>query len=264
MRAGETPADTYASDVDGLAVAYPTTWQRAETPLAARLAGEQVEILGLATGRLPDAERGCSPYPWAAMRALEAGDLVLTLRVSQDPVPEGWTDYDGQRPLASKPDTLLDQPSTPPDELPGGCAVDDVQQRTVDFLAHGRWYTAFLASRGDLDEQRRDELQSVWSSLTLRPVRTADELATVGERYWHVLYTHCGIVQTQFAGRDWIADPILDDGNRNPPLAWGNPTQPGTMGLTAPDRARFESRDQQLHATFRPRTPTDPPTPPCA
>jgi hypothetical protein len=74
--------ETFTSDIDGLAVGHPTTWHRAETPLAAAPVGDQVEVLGLATGELPEAEQGCSPYPWAAMRALGAGDLVLTLRVS--------------------------------------------------------------------------------------------------------------------------------------------------------------------------------------
>lgn len=138
-----------------------------------------------------------------------------------------------------------------------------MEQREVDFLAHGRRYWAFVAVRGELDEQREDELGAVWSSLTLRPIVTADELAAVGERYWHVLYTHCGIVETEFAGRDWVADPVLDDGNRNPPAGWGNPVQPGVMTLESRDRARFESRDGQLEATFRPRIEADPPPQVC-
>jgi hypothetical protein len=58
---------TFTSDVDGLAVGYPTTWHRAEAPLAEATVGDQVEVLGLATGDLPEAEQGCSPYPWASM-----------------------------------------------------------------------------------------------------------------------------------------------------------------------------------------------------
>ena len=170
--------------------------------------GDQVEVLGLATGDLPEAEQGCSPYPWAAMRALGAGDLVLTLRVSMYLGPfDEWAETGlGREPLASKPDDLLDQEPMPPGELPGGCAVDGVEQRTVDFIAHGRLYTAFLAHRGNLSEQRREELRGVWSSLTLRSIPTGDESATIGERYWHVLYTHCGIAGTEFAGRDWVAE----------------------------------------------------------
>jgi hypothetical protein len=43
----------------------------------------------------------------------------------------------GREPLASKPDDLLAQETMLPGELPGGCAVDGVEQRQVEFLAHG-------------------------------------------------------------------------------------------------------------------------------
>ena len=263
MEGEETQGEMYTSDIDGVVVSYPRSWHRAEAPVAVALVGDQVEVLGLATGELPEAEQGCSPYPWAAMRELGAGDLVLTLRVSVDVGPlDEWAE-EGQEPLGSKPDDLLGQEPMPPAELPGGCAVDGVEQRKADFLAHGRRYTAFLAHRGNLSEQRREELRAVWSSLTLRPIQTADESATIGERYWHVLYTHCGIVGTQFAGRDWVAEPVLDDANGNPPAGWGNPWQPGVMTLTTHDDAKFESRDGELEAAFRPRTRTDPPAQPC-
>jgi hypothetical protein len=228
------------------------------------LAGDQFEVLGLATGELPEAEVGCSPYPWAAMRALGAGDLVFTLRISIDVGPsDEWAQTGIREPLASKPDDLLGQEIMQPGELPGGCAADGVEQRQVDFIAHGRLYTAFVANGGNLSEQGRQELSAVWSSLTLRPIPTGDESATIDERYWHVLHTHCGVTGTQFAGRDWVAEAVPEDGNRNPPAGWGNPFQPGVMVLTSPDYAEFESRDGALEATFRPRTPADPPAQPC-
>ena len=251
--------ETYTSDIDGLAVGYPAAWHRAEVPLVGVMAGDQFEVLGLATGPLPGSEVACSPRPWAAMRALGAGDLVLTLRVSVSEGPfDEWSEM-GREPLASKPDDLLGQEATPSGELPGGCTVDGVVQRQVDFIAHGRLYTAFLAHSGNLSEQRREELSAVWSSLTLHPIPTGDESATVGERYWHVLYTHCGITGTQFAGSEWVAEPVLDD----PRPSWGGPFQLGVMTLTSPNQAEFESRDGALKAKFRPRTPADPPTPPC-
>jgi hypothetical protein len=166
-------------------------------------------------------------------------------------------------PLESKPDDVLVQDPIPADDLPGGCAVDGVEQRKVDFLANGRRYRAFLAFNGDLGQQRRDELRAVWSSLRLRPIATGDKSVAIGETYWHVLFTHCGIEQTDFGGRDWVAEPILADGNRNPPAGWGNPTEPGTMTLVSTDRAEFRSRDGQRTATFRPRAATDPPATTC-
>jgi len=99
--------ETFTSDIDGLAAGYPTMWHRAEAPPAAAPVGDQVEVLGLATGELPEAEQGCSPYPWAAMRALGAGDLVLTLRVSMYVGPlDEWAETGIREPLASKPETI--------------------------------------------------------------------------------------------------------------------------------------------------------------
>jgi hypothetical protein len=263
-RAGrDTQWQTYTSDIDRVVVSYPATWRRAEAPLAAALVGHQVEVLGLATGELPEAERGCSPYPWAAMRALRAGDLALTLHVWEKiGADDEWAEY-GRERLGSKPDDLLGQQPVRPGELPGGCAVDGVELRQVDFLAYGRRYTVFLAHRANLSEEQREELRTVWSSLTLRPIPTADESAAIGERYWHMLFTHCGIVGTRFAGRDWVAEPVLDDGSGSPPTGWGGPWQPGVMTLTSQDHAEFESRDGKLQAAFRPRTPADLPAQPC-
>jgi hypothetical protein len=255
--------ETYTSDIDGIVVRYPTTWRRAEVPLAAALVGHQIEVLGLATGELPQAERGCSPYPWAAMRALRAGDLVVTLHVWENTASFDELAENGGGRLGSKPDDLLDQQPLRADELPGGCAVDGVDVREVDFLAHGRRYTAFLAHSADLSEQRRQELRTVWSSLTLRPIPAPDESAAIGQPYWYMLFTHCGIVGTRFAGRDWVAEPVLDDGNDNPPPGWAGPWQPGVMTLTRQDHAEFESRDGKLHAAFRPRTSADPPAQTC-
>jgi hypothetical protein len=259
----DTEWETYRSNIDGIVVSYPTSWRRAEVPLAAALVGHQVEVLGLATGELSQAERGCSPYPWAAMRALRAGDLVLTLRVWEKMGSFDELAENGGGRLGSKPDDLLDQQPLRAEELPGGCAVDGVEVREVDFLAHGRRYTAFLAHSATLSEQRRRELRTVWSSLTLRPIPTPDESAAIGQPYWHMLFTHCGIVGTRFAGRDWVAEPVLGDGNGNPPTGWGGPFQPGVMTLTRQDHAEFESRDGKLHAAFLPRTSADPPAQTC-
>jgi hypothetical protein len=258
--AGRADLETYSSAIDGLAVSYPRTWHRVDTP-SVQLGGG-VEALGLGTGELPQGEQACSPYPWAAMRALDPGGLVLTLRVD-DPGTDLGIDDGRAQPLASKPGDLLDLEPLRSDQLPGGCAVDGVEQRTVAFLAHGWLYTGFLAFRGQLSEDRRAELRGVWSSLTLRPIATGAESAARGRPYWHTLYTHCGIVGTRFAGSDWVAEPALTDGNGNPPPGWRNPGQAGTMTLVSRDEARFESRDGDRDATFLRRTPTDPPAGTC-
>jgi hypothetical protein len=43
---GDTQWETFTSDIDGLTVGYPAMWHRAEAPLAAALAGDQVEVRG--------------------------------------------------------------------------------------------------------------------------------------------------------------------------------------------------------------------------
>jgi len=79
--------------------------------------------------------------------------------------------------------------------------------------------------------------------------------AVVGRAYEHTLVIHCGVRFTVFDGRDWVADPPIDDGSGNPPPGW---TGAGTMVLLRPDRARFTSVDGDV-AEFRPRAPGEPP-----
>lgn len=67
----------------------------------------------------------------------------------------------------------------------------------------------------------------------------------VGERYAYRLYTHCGIVQAQFAGAWWKADPALSDGSGNPPQAWTNPFHDGTMELRDDDTLLFRGGDER-------------------
>lgn len=67
----------------------------------------------------------------------------------------------------------------------------------------------------------------------------------VGKSYPYQLYTHCGIRWAYFDQRWWSANPALDDGNRNPPPGWGNPSDEGTMKLVGEERAVFTARSGQ-------------------
>jgi hypothetical protein len=60
----------------------------------------------------------------------------------------------------------------------------------------------------------------------------------VGVPYALDLYTHCGVLGTDVGGTWFAADPPLVE-EYGPPLGWGNPEQPGTLTLTAPDEAMF-------------------------
>lgn len=64
----------------------------------------------------------------------------------------------------------------------------------------------------------------------------------------HALYTHCGVVSTEFDGRLWLADPPLVDDAGNPPAGWDENTTQGTFTVHADGSAVFSSGD--LHARF--------------
>jgi hypothetical protein len=75
--------------------------------------------------------------------------------------------------------------------------------------------------------------------------------AEIGKPYDYQVYTHCGIIWAYFNGRYWKANPVLDDGNRNPPPGWDNPYDNGSMTLLDDTTARFTSRNG-LTAHFQP------------
>ena len=73
----------------------------------------------------------------------------------------------------------------------------------------------------------------------------------IGMPYAYTLYTHCGVRRAYLDGRRWIADPLLSDGNLNPPPGWANPFDTGTIVLVRDGLARY-SNDAGLVAEFRP------------
>lgn len=95
------------------------------------------------------------------------------------------------------------------------------------------------------------------------PPFSSESDVEVGAAYPIDLSTHCGVRDLRFDGRDWIADPALDDGSGNPPPGWGNPTEPGTVTLVSDDEAVFVSADGARKARFVPRPADSAPPPPC-
>ena len=53
------------------------------------------------------------------------------------------------------------------------------------------------------------------------------------------LYTHCGIREAKIGSDFYAAEPVLGDGNGNPPAGWGNPGQSGTMTVYQNGTAHF-------------------------
>lgn len=263
----EDPAassNSYSSEVDGISVSWPEGWHRVEAPLDGGRLTNSVELVALAT--FDDAAAGqCAPAPDAAMEAMEQDDVLFTLRTSDGPGDPAAGD-----PATPRPQSFMDAAEPHPDSVirPGeapveGCFPEGVEAWRLIFQQHGRHYEAFVAGRSPVSDERRAEVEQIWSSLDLTPIATGQDDAEIGRPYWHSLYTHCGIKATTFDGRGWVADPEVSDGQGNPPRAWGNPNQPGTIVLEDEDTAVFTSRDGERSATFRPRASQDPPLQPC-
>ena len=61
-----------------------------------------------------------------------------------------------------------------------------------------------------------------------------------GQSFPHLLFTLCGVQDTYFDGRLWMADPPIEyDENGYPLHGWGFPVTTGTIGLVQANRAVF-------------------------
>ena len=84
------------------------------------------------------------------------------------------------------------------------------------------------------------------------PTPTQDPSASASSRVIQAfdLYTHCGIREAKIGSDFYTASPVLDDGNGNPPIGWGNPGQLGTMTVYSNGTAHFAA-PHGLEADFR-------------
>lgn len=73
----------------------------------------------------------------------------------------------------------------------------------------------------------------------------------MGKAYSFIIYTHCGVRRAYFDGYWWLVDPMLSDGNGNPPSGWGNPYDRGMMEMVAVNVALYTSESGML-AVFTP------------
>ena len=239
-----TRPNVYGNEVDGVYATWPTGWQRVEEPLDRGRVSNNVELFVLTTfeGAAPGE---CAPDPDQAMAQMEQNDALFMLRTSDGP-------SSGRIP---RPEYLL--PSAGPISS-GGCYPEGVEAWRLLFENHGRPYEALVAARAPLSAERRAEIEGIWANLQLSPIETGLEDAEIGKPYWHSLYTHCGIRETKFDGRDWIADPPITDGQGNPPREWSKPEDGGRIVLEDETTAVYTSRDGERTATFRPRSDEDP------
>ena len=75
------------------------------------------------------------------------------------------------------------------------------------------------------------------------PAASQDPSASANSRVIQAfdLYTHCGIREAKIGSDFYAASTVLDDGNGNPPMGWGNPYQVGTMTVYANGTAHFSA-----------------------
>lgn len=251
----------YSNEVDGISLSWPEGWHATDGALDGARQTNSVELVALATFEGASAGQ-CAPAPDAAMAAMEENDVLLVLRTNQQGPPG---------PVSARPRELMTNAEPVSDSItrPGqarveGCYPEGVEAWNLSFQEHGRPYDILVAARSPLSDERRGELEQIWSNLQLTPIAIGRDTAEIGRTYWHVLYTHCGVKDTTFDGREWVTDPELSDGGGNPPRGWNNPEQPGTMTMRGENSAVFESRGGERSARFRPRTTKDPPPTPCA
>ena len=67
-----------------------------------------------------------------------------------------------------------------------------------------------------------------------------------GKSYRYSLYVHCGIRDAYFDGRQWMANPMLNDGSGNPPPGWTNDDSHGIMVLVREDLVIFTARSGRI------------------
>lgn len=79
----------------------------------------------------------------------------------------------------------------------------------------------------------------------------------VGATNPYDLYTHCGIREARIGNDYYVASPILDDGQGNPPAGWGNPSASGTMTINPDNTADFrDTAGHRAHFVLRPGATT--------
>lgn len=249
--AGDGALATWTSDVRRLAVDHPADWWVAPSRVAPS-GGPAHEVLTVATFEAPTSDTRCNPVPLAALEVMGPDDVLVVL----GELPPGWSYDEGLPPPGIH--EVEDPPGCPPPTL-------DVRawERDVVDEPTGRRFRAYVAAGADAAQSAVAQAWAVVDSIRAEPLPGPHDDVAVGDTVPHFLYTHCGIRSTTFDGREWLADPPVDDGEGNPPAGWDDPPGLGTMTLEAEDRAVYRTGAGQSVA-FRPRTPADPQEPPCA
>ena len=95
------------------------------------------------------------------------------------------------------------------------------------------------------------------SSSAPRSATTSAAGGDKGTTTGYNLLTHCGIREALIRNHYYVALPILDDGNGNPPKGWSNPYDSGTMTINADRTADFrDTAGHRAHFVMRPAATT--------
>ena len=101
------------------------------------------------------------------------------------------------------------------------------------------WYGGVWATRNEL-----------WDAPWVVPRGVVlDGEPQIGVPYRVTVNTHCGLRNVKFDGSEWGISGELGDGN--PPSGFGNPTDSGTITLTAEDSAMWISHQGERRTLTR-------------
>lgn len=199
-----------------LTVRFPGSWYRAGVVLTPHLSDPH-EILTLGTRPLRPGPRGsCAQMPVAAMRAVGARDVLLTIQERRDPDAAGF-------PARARPFDL-----GPADESEAGACVGSPRpwhSFLVSFRDAGRAFD-LLALVGDRAPPARvRELHEIVDSLRFTPPRTFMLHQGVGGRLpggWQLIHRRLTAViepRTQVAAATFTVPPGPPDSNCTPAAA---------------------------------------------
>ncbi len=95
------------------------------------------------------------------------------------------------------------------------------------------------------------------SSSASGPAATSSSTRNAGATLPYDLLTHCGVREALIDNNYYLASPVLDDGNGNPPTGWGNPYDRGTMTINTDKTADFrDTAGHRAHFVLRPGATT--------
>ena len=153
---------TYRSAEWGYTVSFPTSWQRAKSPVVARLS-EPREILSLGTFRLRHRPTNCEAFAGSAREDLGPRDAFLTIQERGYDRASQWLDFP-PRPKRFRP-----TPETMKDFEPECGDRPGADVRWFNFTDAGRHFHTLVVSGPDAPAELRRDAWRIVNTLRLDP-----------------------------------------------------------------------------------------------